>query len=662
MNQLELLNRITSKIRQSLELQEILDAAVTEVQAFLKSDRVKIYQFDADGNGQVIAEAINGDRLPSLKGLHFPAGDIPPQARELFLKARVRSIVDLEKQQIQLSQPDRLPSTATEELTVEQVRQESLENLLQRPVDPCHVEYLTLMGVKSSLVVPLVNDKQLWGLLIAHHRRTRVISNRSLQIIQTLVQQLEMAIAQANLFQTVKQKAQRETLINQISHLLHSPLENDKILPAVLAKIVPAINGTGGLLCMNDAEQTQISCYQYGSLPNLSTSDWLKLQNLAGTESQVQAINNIEEQKPIKTLLPALKQNNLRSLLLMPLSYKQETLGNLAIFRRAIDTEKLWAGNYQADERQTRPRQSFNEWKELIKGQAQPWQDHELELIQSLANNLGMAVMQDRLYRQERQQRLLVEMRNQELDNARREAETASSLKSAFLSSSSHELRTPLASILNYLKLLKEGFYENEQELAEYIETAHFSAENLHTIVDSLLDIAKIESGKMEVDLEIVELEPLFSELCRLFQPDTIRQDIDLIIDCQITSVYADTTKLKQVLTNLLNNAFKFTPQGKIKIKAISLPVKHRAIAKMEATSWVEISVSDTGIGIEPDKQAGIFAAFVQEDGSIRRRYGGTGLGSTICKQLVELMKGQISLKSDGRNRGTTITITLPGV
>ncbi|WP_019504164.1 ATP-binding protein [Pleurocapsa sp. PCC 7319] len=662
MNQLELLNRITSKIRRSLELPEILDAAVTEVRTFLKSDRVKIYKFDADGNGQVIAEAINSDHLPSLKGLHFPAGDIPPQARELFLKARVRSIVDLEKQQIQLSQPNRLPSTATEELTVEQVRQESLESLLQRPVDPCHVEYLTLMGVKSSLVVPLVNDRQLWGLLIAHHRRARVISNRSLRIIQTVVQQLEMAIAQANLFRTVKQKAQRETLINQISHLLHSPLENDKILPAVLAQIVTAISGTGGLLCMNDAEPTQISCYQYGSLPNLPTSDWLHLQNLAGTGSQVRAINNIEEQKSIKTLIPALIKNNLRSLLLMPLRYKKETLGNLAIFRQSINTEKLWAGNYQADKRQTRPRQSFDQWKEIIKGQAQPWQDHELELIQSLTNNLAMAVMQDRLYRQERRQRVLVEMRNQELDNARREAETASSLKSAFLSSSSHELRTPLASILNYLKLLKEGFYENEQELAEYIETAHLSAENLHTIVDSLLDIAKIEAGKMEVDLAIVELEPLFGELRRLFQPDTIRQDIDLIIDCQIGRVYADAIKLKQVLTNILNNAFKFTPQGKIKIQAISLPPRHHAIAKMEATSWVEISISDTGIGIEPDKQAGIFAAFVQEDGSIRRRYGGTGLGLTICKQLVELMRGQIFLKSEGRNCGTTITITLPGV
>ena len=658
MNQLELLNRITSKIRRSLELQEILDAAVTEVRAFLKSDRVKIYKFDADGNGQVIAESLNGDRLPPLKGLHFPAGDIPPQARELFLKARVRSIVNLAQQQIRLSEPDCPPSTATGELTVAEVRQDPLKNLLQRPVDPCHVEYLTLMGVKSSLVVPLVNDGELWGLLISHHRRAKVISNRSLQIIQTVAEQLGMAIAQAHLFQTVQQKAQREALINQVSHLLHSPLENDKILPAVLAKIVPALNGTAGLLYMRDGEQGDISCYQYGSLPNLSTSDWSQLQHLAPTENQVRAIDNIEEQPSIKTLLPALKQNKLRSLLLMPLGYKQETLGNLAIFRQSIDTEKLWAGDSKTDERQMRPRQSFAEWKELKQGQAQPWKTHELELIQSLANNLGMAVMQDRLYRQERKQRLLVEMRNQELDNARREAEKASRLKSAFLSSSSHELRTPLASILNHLKLLKEGFYENEEELAEYIETAHLSAENLHSIVDSILDIAKIEAGKMEVDLEIVELEPLFEELCRLFQPDTIRKDIKLIIDCQVSRIYADEIKLKQVLTNLLNNAFKFTPQGEIQFRAIS-QTEDIASGKKPV---VEISVTDTGIGIEPDKQSSIFDAFVQEDGSIRRRYGGTGLGLTICKQLVELMGGQISLFSAGRERGTTLTITLPGV
>ncbi len=659
MNKVELLNRITTKIRQSLELQTVLNTAVVEIRAFLKSDRVKIYKFDEDGNGQVIAESIDEDRLPSLLGLHFPAGDIPPQARELFLKAKVRSIVNLEKQQINLSQPDRLPSTATGELTVEEVHQESLNNLLQRPVDPCHVEYLTLMGVKSSLVIPLVAENRLWGLLIAHHRHAKTISNTNVQIIQIVAEQLEMAIAQANLFQTIQQKAQRETLINEISHLLHSPLENEKILPEVLAKIVSALQGTAGLLCMSEGTaQPELSSYQYGSLPQFSQSDWLKLQNLAIAPNKVRAINNLQEHESIQSLLPGLKQNRLSSLLLMSLDYKQELLGSLAIFRREIDTEKLWAGNNHSDPRQLRPRQSFVEWKEIKQGQAHPWQPHELELIDSLGNNLSMAVMQDRLYRQERKQRLLVEMRNQELDNARREAEKASLLKSSFISTSSHELRTPLASILNYLKLLKENFYDNEEELAEYIDVAYGSAENLHDIIDNVLDIGKIEAGKMEVESSIIELEPLLIEQRNLFKPDTIKQNIELIVDCQVTSVYADCLKLKQVLTNLLSNAFKFTHQGEIHLKAIP---------KTETTSsgeksLVEISVSDTGIGIEPDRQANIFDAFIQEDASIRRRYGGTGLGLTICKQLVELMGGKILLKSKGRNLGTQIIITLPGV
>ena len=657
-NKVELLNRITTKIRQSLELQTVLNTAVIEVRAFLKSDRVKIYKFDEDGNGQVIAESLNEDRLPSLKGLYFPAGDIPPQARELFLKAKVRTIVNLDKQEISLSQPDRLPSTATGELTVAEVSQESLPNLLQRPVDPCHVEYLTLMGVKSSMVVPLVAENRLWGLLISHHRRTKDISRSNLQIIQIVAEQLEMAISQANYFQTLQRQAQRETLINEISHLLHSPVENEKILPKVLAKIVPALEGTGGLLCMRDNTETQLSCYSYGSAPNLVPSEWSHLQTLATTKNNVWAINHLEAEQSIQKLLPTLKRNQLGSLLLMPLSYKTENLGNLAIFRQEINTEKLWAGSSQTDPRQSRPRQSFWEWKEIKQGQADPWKTHELELIQSLGNNLSMAVMQDRLFRQERKQRILVEMRNQELDHARSEAEKASRLKSTFISTSSHELRTPLASILNYLKLLKEGFYDSEEELAEYIELANNSAENLHDIIDDVLDISKIEAGKMAVDLEIIELESLLSEQLNLFKSDSLTKNIELLVDCQVEKVYGDRHKLKQVITNLLNNAFKFTQQGEIRLKAIP---------KTETTSLgektrVEISVVDTGIGIEPEKQVNIFDAFIQEDSSIRRHYGGSGLGLTICKQLMELMGGTITLSSQGRNLGTKVTISLRGV
>jgi light-regulated signal transduction histidine kinase (bacteriophytochrome) len=141
-----LLHRIANRVRQSLELQEILLATVAEVRSFLGTDRVKIYQFQPDGHGLVIAESIQEGRLPPLLGLNFPADDIPPYARELFVRARQRSIVDLTTHSIGISPLD-CPETG-EPLNQQDIR--------YRPVDPCHVEYLTAMGVKSSVVVPIV--------------------------------------------------------------------------------------------------------------------------------------------------------------------------------------------------------------------------------------------------------------------------------------------------------------------------------------------------------------------------------------------------------------------------------------------------------------------------------------------------------------------------
>jgi signal transduction histidine kinase len=263
-----------------------------------------------------------------------------------------------------------------------------------------------------------------------------------------------------------------------------------------------------------------------------------------------------------------------------------------------------------------------------------------------------MAVLQTRLYQCEHQQRLLVEMRNQELYKARTVAEEATRLKSDFLSSTSHELRTPLAATLNYLKLLKEGFYDNEEELKEYISVAYQSAENLVAIINDVLDIAKIEAGRMSLNLESIYLPALLEEQQNLFRLESRQKGIPLVIECELERVYADTMKLKQILTNLISNAFKFTPSGEIRLQVVQETAAD--------ISWVKIAVTDTGIGIAPDQQNLLFEPFVQADGSVKRRYGGTGLGLTICKRLVKLMGGQISLNSPGKGKGTTVTFTLP--
>jgi signal transduction histidine kinase len=136
----------------------------------------------------------------------------------------------------------------------------------------------------------------------------------------------------------------------------------------------------------------------------------------------------------------------------------------------------------------------------------------------------------------------------------------------------------------------------------------------------------------------------------KLFYLDSRRQGIDLIIECEVDSIYADQIKLRQLLTNLLSNAFKFTEKGQVRVKAI----------QRANEPSIEISVSDTGIGIDISKRDILFEPFVQADGSVKRRYGGTGLGLAICKRLVELMGGQIWLDSPGRGQGTTVTFTLP--
>lgn len=687
-NQETLLNRMATRIRQSLELQEILSVTVAEIRAFLNTDRIKIYRFQPDGTGQVIAESVAKDRLPSLLNLYFPAGDIPPHAREMYVKARVRSIVDIPNQSITLNSPNCQDTTG--DLTVTDVQNQEIEAILKRAVDPCHVEYLTSMGVQSSLVVPIFPKQDLWGFLVSHHSQPKTFSSEELQIVQILTDQVAIAISQSHLLTQTRERARQETLINQISTLLHSPLRIQEILQIVLEKIVTALNGSGGRLYLNTIGESQIDLYTCGTQPILSQGNtalledypfWQQLMTMEGqvievinnvasnwrdlsldgnevvsvykkAASSIQAIGDIYREPQLTNVEAIFRPTQIRSLLVMPLVYGEQCLGIISIFRNEVNTDILWAGRFDPDERQQRVRQSFEAWQELKLAQASDWEETELEILSSLGTHLTMAVLQTRLYQCEHQQRVLVEMRNQELFKARTVAEEATRLKSDFLSSTSHELRTPLAATLNYLKLLKEGFYDNEEELKEYISVAYQSAENLVAIINDVLDIAKIEAGRMSLNLEWIDLPTLLQEQQNLFRLESRQKSIPFIVESEIKKAFVDRLKLKQILTNLISNAFKFTTTGEIRLQVIEKVIAEK--------NWLQFTVIDTGIGVELSKQNSLFEPFVQADGSVKRRYGGTGLGLTVCKRLVQLMGGEIFLNSLGKNQGTRVIFTLP--
>jgi light-regulated signal transduction histidine kinase (bacteriophytochrome) len=672
-----LLARMANRIRQSLNLQEILDATVVELRAFLQTDRTKVYRFDRDGHGHVVAEASAPNRLPSLLGLHYPSDDIPPQARALFVKARTRSIVNVSEQRIILNSLPTPKTTAIGDLTVEEVQEQPLEDILSRPVDPCHVDYLTQMGVQSSLVVPIIYQQELWGLLISHHAEPREITSEDLQVVQLLADQVSLAITQASLLSQVQEQQQREAIINQIATLLHAPLSPEQILHNVLEQAVKATGSSGGRLYLTSPDEAfPAHLYTYGNQPTPSELEqpdllenhplWQEVKvapasepvspapidlGLTQEDSPVlRVVINLQQEPCLHPLIESFQTTPIRGLIVQPLSYGKEFLGYLTFFRDQIDTQSLWRGYEEGDERQQRPRQSMVQWQALKQDQAHSWSVEEMELIQSLNIHLSLAVLQNRLYQRERQQRLVVEMHNQALSHARAAAEEVSRLKSNFLASTSHELRTPLASTLNYLKLLKDRLYEDEEELRQYIDGAYQSTQNLVTIINDVLDIAKIEDGRIALDLETVYLQKLLQEQCFLSGAESRYKAIPLKLECEIETVFADKIKVRQVMTNLLDNAFKFTDEGQIDVRAV-----------VDSTgTMAQISVRDTGIGIEMENSEQLFSPFVQADGSAQRSYGGTGLGLTICKRLVELMGGKIWLESPGLGQGSTVTFTLP--
>ena len=228
--------------------------------------------------------------------------------------------------------------------------------------------------------------------------------------------------------------------------------------------------------------------------------------------------------------------------------------------------------------------------------------------------------------------------------------ERANRLKSEFLASVSHELRTPMNAIIGYTKLMLDGL---DGEMTAQQQTDLFrvaqAADNLLGLINGLLDLAKIEAGKMELNVEEVNINDVTDEALELVRPHAAEKGLEVraTIPATLPNVWADRARVRQVLANMLANAVKFTERGTV------------AVAASSAEGWVTVSVSDTGVGISPEAQAYVFDEFRQADSSTTRKYGGTGLGLAISKRLVTLHGGRIWVDSEV-GRGSTFHFTLP--
>ncbi|WP_375505825.1 sensor histidine kinase [uncultured Nostoc sp.] len=242
----------------------------------------------------------------------------------------------------------------------------------------------------------------------------------------------------------------------------------------------------------------------------------------------------------------------------------------------------------------------------------------------------------------------------EELEIAWKEAKSANQIKSQFLATTSHELRNPLHTIINCIRLVEEGLCDSREEEMEFLKRADETTIHLLNIINDLLDISKIEAGKLSVVTTPLDLRQILLEVINLQSVNVQQKGLQLKceLDPQAIPIKADAAKLKQVLINVIGNATKFTDTGSITIATEN--------QYSNGKSQAVVIVKDTGIGIDPTQQHKLFRPFVMVNGTTSRQFEGTGLGLAISRNLIELMGGSITLESAGLHQGTTLKITLP--
>jgi diguanylate cyclase (GGDEF)-like protein len=413
-----------------------------------------------------------------------------------------------------------------------------------------------------------------------------------------------------SLEQRVADRTKELSALNTIALTVNQSLDLQEILDAALEKILEVMHVEAGIIRTWDEARSRLFLKAHRGLSDdlvRSTAEIGAGDFISGKVVQLGKAIVIEEPQLKDYTESPLVRGGFRSIVCTPINSKSRLVATLTIAS-------------------TIPRR---------------FTSSDLQLLSSIGNQMGTAIDNATLYERER---TMVE-RLKEIDR----------FKSEFLSNVSHELRLPLTSIIGFSELLLDripGDLNPDQE--DYIRNMQESGHHLLEIINNLLNLSKLRSGKMEIHYRTFDLAPLIDSVKRTVTPLLAKKglSIETTVEPGATSLYTDEVKIKQILLNLLSNAIKFTSAGgEIRIRSKLTTLQNRPA--------VEIAVSDTGIGIRPEDKAKIFEEFQQVDSSYTRDYPGTGLGLTITKQFLDLIGGRIGVESQ-YGRGSTFTIVFP--
>ncbi|WP_448560577.1 GAF domain-containing protein [Trichothermofontia sp.] len=578
---------IARRLRQDLDLDTILKTTVTEVRQFLQCDRVVLYQFEPNWSGRVVVESVDPRWRPLLNQLiHDPCFG------------------------------------AAQALAYRYGRVSVIENVESGTVKPCHAELLRQFQVQANLVVPILQGQILWGLLIAHQcDAPRVWEPIEVDLLKELAEQVGIAIKHAELFQQVnhlaaslEQQVQERTaqlqmalnfqqMLQRITTKIRESLDEDRILQTVVQELGQVLALDCCDVAMFNADQTELTiCYEYAPGSPSAQNRTIKKADLGDLYSQLlqgQILQfcplDLEGKRPIPIRA---------AMLACPIADETKILGDLWLYQRDTD--------------------GFSEVK--------------VQLVHQVANQCAIALRQSRLHQAAQAQV--------------HELERLDRLKDDFLSRVSHELRSPIANIKMSAEVLAMFMVNGSltpEKAERYLKILNDECDREMNLINDLLDLTRLEAGNCQTAWTPIRLQDWIPHVVEPFHLRTQQnqQRLQLNLSPNLPDLVSDLASLGRILTELLNNACKYTPAGETITVAVSQQVDE-----------VQLSVSNEGTEIPPEELPRIFDKFYRIPSSDRWQHGGTGLGLTLVKGLAEHLGGRIWASSTKNT--TTFTLALP--
>jgi two-component system, chemotaxis family, sensor kinase Cph1 len=607
-----------SQLESAQSVVDLCQRACDQLKTLTGLDGLMVYKFHDDGHGEVIAET-KDERWPKYLGLHYPASDIPPQARAIFLENWVRMIPDRDYV------PARLIAPHANEPPLD------LGRSLLRSVSPVHIEYLRNMGVRASLTLSLIRDGRLWGLIAGHHYQGP----------------LHIPFEQRTAAELIARFVSSQLAHREEAEVAGFPQRARAVIQQLVAQMNATTELVDGLTFGEETVQHLVECG--GAAVALADGAWKKMGKtptrenlnrlaawLADRHGEVEVFQTDELAKEY----PAAAELADCASGLLALKIQKGAGNYIFWFRPEVIRTLSWAGDphkpvtTEGGISRLHPRTSFEEWKQVVQGKSLPWKRWEIEA----AGELSHAMLSIDLQRQYQR----------ELE-ARAAAEWANEQKEQLLAMVSHDLKNPLHSIMVGVTLVQRTLPpEFVGKASTVLAGMQRSTQSMSHLINDLLSIAKLESGSVELETQEESAAALIEDAHQLLLPIAVEKGVLLQIashSARDVRVICDRDRVLQVLSNLMGNAVKFTPEGGT------------------VTCWVteggreaRFSIADTGPGIAQENLEYVFDRFWQARQTQRL---GTGLGLSIAKTLVTAHGGRIWAESE-LGKGSTFQFTLP--